>query len=59
MNCPLCGMTNNCGRLAGLPPEACWCSRQSFPAQIFERLPQDQLNKSCICQACLEKFKET
>jgi hypothetical protein len=58
LNCPLCGKDNRCGNVAGLPIDACWCSKLSFPPNIFNQIPKDQLNKSCICQACLEKFKE-
>ncbi|MCD9024967.1 cysteine-rich CWC family protein [Cohnella silvisoli] len=56
-SCPLCSKDNNCGNLVGVPQGACWCSKEKFPPQIFGQIPRDQLNRSCICKSCLEKFK--
>ncbi|QYR19405.1 cysteine-rich CWC family protein [Paenibacillus sp. sptzw28] len=56
-HCPICNQDNNCGRVAGCPDGACWCSKQFFPREIFETLPLDQVGKSCICLDCLAKFK--
>ncbi|WP_231597612.1 cysteine-rich CWC family protein [Bacillus sp. SA1-12] len=51
MECPFCNKNNNCGY------ESCWCSKEFFPREIFDLLPEQQLRKSCICQACLDHFK--
>lgn len=55
--CPFCGMDNNCGNVAGNPHGTCWCNKEFFPKEIFEKLPSTKLDKSCICKNCLEKFK--
>lgn len=57
--CPLCGKDNHCGNLAEGSHEACWCSKETFPQQIFELVPQEQQGAACICKECLDKFKET
>ncbi|MGM7722260.1 cysteine-rich CWC family protein [Metabacillus sp. Hm71] len=51
MECPICGKYNNCGY------ESCWCSKECFPREIFDLLPEHQLRKSCICKECLDYFK--
>jgi hypothetical protein len=43
--------------VTGNSVEACWCTKEKFPNEILELAAPDQLNKSCICKACLEKFK--
>lgn len=54
-HCPLCGKENNCcfglDKTIGL----CWCTNESFPEQIFERIPPEQRRKSCICQNCVQE----
>ncbi|MGA9174339.1 MAG: cysteine-rich CWC family protein [Thermoactinomyces sp.] len=57
MNCPICGQDNACGNLSDRPHETCWCTDEIFPREIFALVPPEQLNKSCICRDCLEKFK--
>ncbi|WP_416826329.1 cysteine-rich CWC family protein [Ectobacillus polymachus] len=55
--CPLCGKDNNCGNISGKPHGTCWCNDESFPKEIFEMVPPEQLRKACICKECLTKFK--
>ncbi|MBP3963933.1 cysteine-rich CWC family protein [Paenibacillus lignilyticus] len=50
--CPLCHKRNNCEG-----NHSCWCSNEVFPEGIFELVPAEQLNQSCICMDCLNKFK--
>lgn len=57
--CPICNKDNECGNLKGYPQGACWCSKERFPQEIFERVPVDLLGKSCICKACLDKFMKS
>ncbi|WAH39716.1 cysteine-rich CWC family protein [Alicyclobacillus fastidiosus] len=57
--CPLCGMDNHCGNVAGKPHGTCWCDKEVFPKEIFEKRPLNQSEKSCICQNCLDKFKQS
>ncbi|WP_309863841.1 cysteine-rich CWC family protein [Desmospora profundinema] len=56
-NCPICGLDNDCGNLSGKPRGTCWCSRESFPDEIFDLVPSHQMNQSCICRDCLSAFK--
>jgi len=53
--CPLCGKDNKCGNVAGLPHGACWCSQKKFPPHLLERIPNEQRNRSCICESCLKE----
>ncbi|MCL6445149.1 MAG: cysteine-rich CWC family protein [Alicyclobacillus sp.] len=55
--CPLCGNDNHCGNVAGKPHGTCWCDKEFFPKQIFEKVPPDEPQRSCICKDCLDKFK--
>ncbi|CAM3548093.1 cysteine-rich CWC family protein [Paenibacillus lupini] len=55
--CPICKEENNCGNLARLPAGACWCSKETFPQAVFERIPPELAGKACVCQACLYKLK--
>lgn len=57
-NCPICNNDNSCGNIAGKAHGTCWCSQAFFPEAIFARVPEDQRGQACICQTCLEKFKE-
>jgi hypothetical protein len=58
MDCPICGMDNNCCNLTDMRQEECWCNKELFPSGIFNNVPSDQLRKSCICKDCLDKFRE-
>ncbi|GMK37223.1 hypothetical protein PCCS19_02760 [Paenibacillus sp. CCS19] len=55
--CPICGGNNQCGSVSG--NETCWCMKEKFPQEIFRLVPEDQIDKACICEACLAKFKES
>ena len=55
--CPLCRQSNGCSGAADRDHVACWCMSVVIPQEIFEGVPQDLLNKSCICKACLHTFK--
>ncbi|WP_420168307.1 cysteine-rich CWC family protein [Alicyclobacillus hesperidum] len=52
--CPLCGMDNRCGHVAGDLPGTCWCDKAHFPKEILEHLPACGV---CICETCLERLK--
>ncbi len=54
-SCPLCGEDNRCGNVAGLPQGECWCNKFEFPGEIFKAIPEEKLNKACICKECVEK----
>lgn len=55
--CPICGMDNRCGNAAGKPHGTCWCDREFFPKEIFDKIPATGSETSCICPSCLEKLK--
>ncbi|MFB5189316.1 cysteine-rich CWC family protein [Alicyclobacillus fastidiosus] len=57
--CPLCGMDNHCGNVAGQPHGTCWCDKEVFPNEIFEQLPMSRSECSCICQNCLDQCKQS
>ncbi len=57
MKCPICNRNNSCGNPEGKSDMACWCGKETFPNGIFELIPADQLNKSCLCKECLEHYK--
>ena len=56
--CPICGGDNHCGNVAGMKHGECWCDRAVFPQEIFDVVPSNGEEKSCICQSCLQKFKD-
>ncbi|GLX66479.1 cysteine-rich CWC family protein [Paenibacillus glycanilyticus] len=56
--CPICKGNNQCGNLQGLPAGECWCSKETFPKAVFERIPPELSGKACVCQACLERLKQ-
>ena len=55
--CPICGGDNDCGNVAGRPHGTCWCDREFFPKEIFDKIPSTGSEKTCICQNCLGKLK--
>ncbi len=56
--CPICQLSNKCGITAGMPADGkCWCMEgPRFPKAIFELIAAEDRGKSCICQACRDKF---
>lgn len=50
--CPICNKMNYCGNELG--ELTCWCTPQTFTAEIFKLVPSEKLYKSCICKKCLE-----
>ena len=45
---------NHCGVAKG--QNDCWCMTESFPERIFDAVPQE--HNKCICQKCLDTYKE-
>ena len=56
--CPICGKDNRCGNLKGMPKGTCWCFGTKFPEEIFKLIPEDRRGLACICQACVEAYRE-
>ncbi len=54
--CPLCQEANRCDVKSST---ACWCMTANVPAELLAQIPEKQRNKSCICQACIERYCQT
>jgi hypothetical protein len=52
--CPLCGLENQCGAVAG--KSECWCYTVSIPTDLLDRIPEDAQGKACICRTCVEAW---
>jgi hypothetical protein len=53
-SCPLCGKPNACARrCAGDADAPCWCESVVIPAEVLERVPDDQRNLACLCADCV------
>ncbi len=48
--CPLCGKANECGAERGA--STCWCYSARIPEDVLNRIPADQRDRACICEAC-------
>ncbi|MFM1817417.1 MAG: Cysteine-rich [Pseudomonadota bacterium] len=35
------------------PPGPCWCVRETFSAELLERVPPQAQRQACICPACV------
>lgn len=53
--CPLCEQENKCAVSA---EAGCWCMVSGIPKALIAQVPEAAKNKSCICFACVEKFKK-
>lgn len=53
--CPLCKQKNFC---AVNDSNGCWCMNTNIPPALLAKLPKESRNKSCICNACIEHFKQ-
>ncbi len=53
--CPLCNSKNEC---KANKIENCWCMKTEIPKEILELVPEGKKNKACICQKCIQKFKD-
>ena len=53
--CPLCNKDNRCGLNHNIQ-EQCWCVSENITPTLLAKVPQPLINKSCICQACIDKF---
>ncbi|PKF63740.1 hypothetical protein CW745_02540 [Psychromonas sp. psych-6C06] len=54
IHCPFCLKVNSCN----VQSRDCWCHNESIPEALFELLPVDSKNKSCICWHCIRLFNE-
>lgn len=55
--CPLCNASNQCGiNEYNNSKEQCWCVSASITPALLARVPEALINKSCICQSCIDKY---
>jgi hypothetical protein len=58
--CPLCGQPNRCAPAdTGNFVSPCWCTAQTFPADLLAQVDPAERNKSCICQECVKRFQDS
>jgi len=50
--CPLCGADNTCAVAAGRPAQSCWCFDVKLSGAALAAIPEEAVNKYCICAAC-------
>lgn len=50
--CPLCGADNECAVAAGRAPETCWCQEAEISKASLSAVPEEAVNKVCICPRC-------
>jgi hypothetical protein len=54
--CPLCGKANLCAmelaRSSGQPQGPCWCTQDSFSAELLARVPAAAQGLACVCADC-------
>ena len=57
--CPLCGLPNQCAleteRATGQKQPPCWCTEASFSPELLSRLPDEAVNRACICVRCASR----
>lgn len=56
--CPLCGESNHCASLLDVDPSTCWCMTKKVPKDLLKRIPEEYRNQSCVCEKCVDTFKE-
>lgn len=51
--CPICGEPNQCGLANPVTAtRPCWCFTAEIAPEAREQIPDDALNKACICPRC-------
>ncbi len=56
-DCPLCRKENKCG-IHSNEPLNCWCTKETFPEELLDLVPDESKRKQCICKDCLNTFKK-
>ena len=60
-HCPLCGQPNQCARertdtdtgCGREVPLACWCVTEQFTPELLKQVPEESLDRACVCQSCV------
>jgi len=51
--CPVCGEPNQCGLAnPATATQPCWCFSTEIAPEARDQIPDDALNKACICPRC-------
>ncbi|MCQ4319506.1 cysteine-rich CWC family protein [Pseudomonas stutzeri] len=51
--CPVCGEPNSCGLSnPATATRPCWCFSIEIAPEARDQIPDDTLNKACICPRC-------
>ncbi|WP_145074451.1 cysteine-rich CWC family protein [Poriferisphaera corsica] len=56
--CPLCSKPNNC-YLHQTDAGECWCVSATIPQDLLDQIPDQYINKSCICKTCIDNYNNT
>ncbi|MEP7138767.1 MAG: cysteine-rich CWC family protein [Caldimonas sp.] len=52
-SCPLCGHPNGCSMTEpSADGSPCWCTGESFSAELLKSLPAAARGRACICARC-------
>lgn len=54
--CPICHQKNQCN--VDKQDNLCWCFTTKVDKELIALLPNNSINKSCICSRCISLFKE-
>ena len=57
--CPLCGGPNRCAMADDPNAAECWCESVEIPDGLLELIPKYEFRRTCICQTCIEQYKES
>lgn len=57
--CPLCCEPNKCALAADPDAAECWCDGEEFPDELLAQIPENAIRRTCVCQNCLEKYRES
>jgi len=57
--CPLCGEPNQCALAADPNTTECWCESENFQEELLAKIPDETVRKTCVCQKCLNKYRES
>ncbi|GLZ87898.1 hypothetical protein Pres01_39490 [Metapseudomonas resinovorans] len=51
--CPLCGQSNQCTQAdPARAGEACWCFEAKIDPAVLEKIPPQDIDRTCLCPRC-------
>ncbi len=54
--CPLCGESNQCGRVADNQCDNCWCQAEKIPEGLLVQIPAAARMRACLCRRCVDAY---